>query len=176
MKINVNLSAVASTLVIVAVVSLFIMVALTRIDNIVHSVLYDYGLRFSYRWATPYWVYSVIIVGASWFNIAASIGLIVHFLRRRKRSQALEGVQAEGVREVKQQHRLVEYVEPRRQETVDLARISPQQSREAPAEELVEQPKDFIEAQIREERAEIPELQIKKYDVRHPEDVVDSQC
>lgn len=29
--------------------------SLTLLDNIVHDTLYDYGLRFSYDWATPYW-------------------------------------------------------------------------------------------------------------------------
>jgi len=33
----------------------FIVFLLGQIDAIVHHVLYNYGLHFSYDWATPYW-------------------------------------------------------------------------------------------------------------------------
>jgi hypothetical protein len=33
----------------------FVVFLLGQIDTIVHKVLYNYGLQFSYDWATPYW-------------------------------------------------------------------------------------------------------------------------
>lgn len=142
-KININLSAVVLPLIVMAVASFFVMVSVTQIDRIVHGVLYDFGLRFSYRWAMPYWTSSGIIVGLSWFNIIASITLIYHIFKS-KRSPRPEIQQAEKI--------------------------------EAPAEQLVEQHEDLVEIQVLDQYCESPVLKIKSYDVRHPRDVVDSQC
>jgi len=84
MRIEINGTVVALILLIMAVVPVIITVGLVRIDRLVNVSLYDYGLRFSYRWATPYWVFSGMIVGLSWFNIIAAAGLIFHILIRRK--------------------------------------------------------------------------------------------
>lgn len=143
-KISINLSAVALALIIMAVVSLLIMISLTQLDNLIHDNLSDFGLRFSYRWAMPYWVYSCIIISLSWFNIAASIMLTYYVFKKRKRSPRPEVQQAEKV--------------------------------ETLAEESTEQPGELIETQILDYYCESPKLQITCYDVRHPEDVVDSQC
>jgi uncharacterized Zn-finger protein len=35
--------------------SLFVSFLLIKIDGIVHGTLYNYGLRFDYEWAQPYW-------------------------------------------------------------------------------------------------------------------------
>ena len=142
-KVNINYSAVVLPLIVMAVASFFVMVSVTQIDRIVHGVLYDFGLQFSYRWAMPYWTSSGIIVGLSWFNIVASITLIYHIFRG-KRSPRLEIQQAEEI--------------------------------EAPAEQLVEQHEDLVEIQVLDQYCESPVLKIRSYDVRHPRDVVDSQC
>jgi uncharacterized Zn-finger protein len=39
----------------------FILFSLTRIDNIVHGTLYNYGLQFSDNWAQPYWAFDRLI-------------------------------------------------------------------------------------------------------------------
>jgi hypothetical protein len=51
-------------------------VLMSRIDYIVHEVLYNYGLRFSYGWANSYWfaynsiflVFSAVVVFAYWLG------------------------------------------------------------------------------------------------------------
>lgn len=43
-------------LVLWFVSSFFILVLLGMIDRIIHNQLYDFGLQFSYDWATSYWV------------------------------------------------------------------------------------------------------------------------
>jgi len=43
------------TLIMWLVSSVFIVVLLSQIDEIVHRRLYDFGLNFSYDWAVPYW-------------------------------------------------------------------------------------------------------------------------
>lgn len=143
-KISINLSVVILALIVMAVVSFFVMVSVTQIDQLVHGVLYDFGLRFSYRWAMPYWIYSGVIVGLSWFNIVASTALIYYIFTRSKRSPRPEIQQAEKI--------------------------------EAPAEQLVEQHEDLIEIQVLDQYCEAPVLKIRRYDVRHPREVVDSQC
>ncbi|MCW3985558.1 MAG: hypothetical protein NWE91_04000 [Candidatus Bathyarchaeota archaeon] len=142
-KININLSAVVVALIVMAVASFLVMVSQTQIDQLVHGVLYDFGLRFSYRWAMPYWASSGAIVGLSWFNIVASITL-VYYIFRNKRSP--------------------------RPETQQVERI------EAPAEQLVAQHEDIVEIQVLDQYCESQVLKIRSYDVRHPRDVVDSQC
>ena len=38
------------------ILSLIIASLLIKLDSIVHSELYDFGLQFSYKWANPYWM------------------------------------------------------------------------------------------------------------------------
>jgi len=144
MKLSINLSVAVSALIIMALISLLIMVFLTRLDYIVNGVLYNFGLRFSYRWAMPYWTNSAIIIGLSWFNIAASFILIYYLFRRRKISPSLVVQQTESVKET--------------------------------VEELVEQPEKLIETQILDQYCGLLEPQIESFDVKHPKDVIDSQC
>jgi hypothetical protein len=85
-KISLNFSTIALALIVTAIVPVLAMIVLTRIDLIVHRVLYDFGLLFSYRWAIPYWVNSSIIIGLSWFNLIASAALIYYVIKRRPSS------------------------------------------------------------------------------------------
>jgi len=50
-----NSSFVRIVLVLWLVSSFFVLFLLGRIDSFVHGELYDFGLQFSYVWATPYW-------------------------------------------------------------------------------------------------------------------------
>ncbi|MCK4477958.1 hypothetical protein KAU88_05470 [Candidatus Bathyarchaeota archaeon] len=142
-KISINLSVVVLALIVMAVASFFVMASQAQMDQLVHGVLYDFGLRFSYRWAMPYWASSGIIVGLSWFNIVASTTL-VYYIFRNKCSPRPEIQQVEQI--------------------------------EALTEQLVEQHEDLVEIQVLDQYCESPVLKIRSYDVRHPRDVVDSQC
>jgi len=58
---------------------------MSRIDFIVHSSLYNYGLKFSYDWAINYWVtYNVIFVA---FGIIISV---TYWLASNKSRRALK--------------------------------------------------------------------------------------
>jgi hypothetical protein len=50
---------------------------LSLLDNIVHGTLYNFGLRFSYDWANPYWmlmrIVQAMIVLAAVFNVVSLI-------------------------------------------------------------------------------------------------------
>jgi len=56
------------------------MIALTRIDNIVHQDLYRYDLKFSYGWAMPYWTMTTLIFAMGWFNIIIAIAFQFYVL------------------------------------------------------------------------------------------------
>jgi hypothetical protein len=56
----------------------FFLVVLTGIDWVVHSVLYDFGLEFSYSWANPYWVFLGLC-----FVAAGAVAEMSYFLHRR---------------------------------------------------------------------------------------------
>jgi hypothetical protein len=142
MRINVNLTGLRLIIVAMAIIPLIVMVILTRIDNIIHIVLYNFGLTFSYRWAMPYWVNSGFIIGFSWFNIAASFALIFYLFRSKIKPQ--------------QQQKMSDYAT-----LVPLGAI--EQSDKLTSE--------LIETQICD-----LSFQLVEYDVRHPKEVVDSQC
>ncbi len=63
--------------------SVFIIFALTRIDSIVHQELYNFGLRFSYEWANPYWTFTRTIYVCIALPGAASLGLLLLDVRRK---------------------------------------------------------------------------------------------
>lgn len=167
MRVNINTSSITSALIVMAVVSLLVMISLTQIDHLVHGDLYNFGLRFSYRWAMPYWIYSGIIIISSLFNIVASIAL-TYLILKRKTGLKLKGEEAEKVEEEdRQQQKLGEYVKPPEEPIPPVERPT-RLPGEAPSEGL-------IEIQVKEQ-LEVPTSPIKKYDVRRPKDVVDSQC
>ena len=166
MKVRIHSSAFVSAMIITTFTSLLIIILLNQVDQFVHVVLYQFGLQFSYRWVWPYWIYSGIIVGFSWLNIIASIGLVNHFLKARRQSVPLE--QRGEVEVDDQQRSLGEFVEP--------SDVSGAQLGEVSSDELAGQTEGLIEAQIRESPLGLQRVEIKKYDVRRPKDVVDSQC
>ncbi|UCH31811.1 MAG: hypothetical protein JSV05_10085 [Candidatus Bathyarchaeota archaeon] len=142
MRIDINLTGVRLIIVAMAIIPLIIMIILTRIDNIIHVILYNFGLTFSYRWAMPYWVNSGFIIGFSWFNIAASFALIYYLFRSKIRPQ--------------QQQKMSNYTTP-----VPLG---------------IEEPLDELSTELIETQISDLSFQIVEYDVRHPKEVVDSQC
>ena len=168
MKVRIHSSAFVSAMIITTFASLLIIILLNQIDHFVHVVLYQFGLQFSYRWVWPYWVYSGIIVGFSWLNIIASIGLVNNFLKARRQAQSVPLEQRGEVEVDDQQRSLGEYVEP--------SDVSGAQLGEVSSDELAGQTEGLIEAQIRESPLGLQRVEIKKYDVRRPKDIVDSQC
>ena len=168
MKVRMHSSAFVSAMIITTFTSLLVIVLMTQIDQIIHVVLVQFGLQFSYRWVWPYWIYSGIIIGFSWVNIIASIGLVNYFLKARRQAQRAP-LEQRGEGEVDdQQMSLGEFVES--------SDVSEVQLGEAPSEELAGQTEGLIEVQIRESPLDLQRVEIKKYDVRHPKDIVDSQC
>lgn len=73
--------------------SIFILIACVSIaylwitiDNVVHHVLYQFGLQFSYEWANSYWMFlrtSLVLLGL--IAIAASINIFYFFWRKLKK-------------------------------------------------------------------------------------------
>jgi hypothetical protein len=88
MHAKVNPSTISAVLISMATASLVTMLSLNHISHIIHADLYNYGLRFSYRWAMPYWVFSGIIFGFCWTNIAISM-IITFYVYRKNRKVAL---------------------------------------------------------------------------------------
>lgn len=67
--------------------SLFTMLSLSQINQIVHSDLSTYGLQFSYRWAMPYWVFSGAVFVLAWVNISIPIIAAFYVLKRSRPEQ-----------------------------------------------------------------------------------------
>ena len=49
-------------LVLWLVSSVFVLLLLSKIDGIVHGELYNYGLQFSFAWASPYWAFVRLVM------------------------------------------------------------------------------------------------------------------
>jgi hypothetical protein len=163
MKVRIRSSVIVPALIVTMFSSLMIIVLLTQIDQIVNGVLYDFGLRFSFRWTWPYWTYSGLVVSLSWFNILAAIGLTYYFFKGR-RHLAEESVKEGFVGEEQMQ---LEGYEGALVEEDEDGLIPDFDESQQGGEELVE-------AQIGE--LSLQKLEIKRYDVRRPKDIVDSQC
>jgi hypothetical protein len=55
-----------------------------RLDHIVHSDLYKYGLRFDTEWAMPYWNFSYLILSLMGLAIATTfVSIVLIFLSAR---------------------------------------------------------------------------------------------
>ncbi len=81
-------------LVLVAVSSLYSMLGLMQIDNIINRDLYNYNLRFDLRWATPYWTIIRVVLAFGWFNIIAAIAFQLYLFAHRRRKA--EHITTEG--------------------------------------------------------------------------------
>ena len=154
MKTTINPSAISTILILMAAASLFIMLSLNQINYIVHGDLYNFGLQFSYRWAMPYWVFSGIIFGLSWINIAISI-IVTMYIFKKTRKQKLTSKnipQAENkgtatlLKEEKEQTKLSEYVEPEKEELITPKEEPAEKSSKELIEEEIKQPEETIEA------------------------------
>ncbi|MCW3982269.1 MAG: hypothetical protein NWE81_04075 [Candidatus Bathyarchaeota archaeon] len=164
MRKNVNLSAIRLALIAVAFLSLLVMLLLNRLDQLVHNVLYSFGLQFSYTWAMPYWVNSALVIGLSWFNIIASFALIWYLYKRPKqpRPTTQGGSYETGMH--RGQRKLDAYAYS--------GEHKPQGATQQPVQAFEEGSAEAsIQAQVWEAAP-----QVNVWDVRRPKDVVDSQC
>lgn len=161
-------------MIIVALVSLLILVGQNQLDRIINGDLYSFGLRFSYLWATPYWLYSALVIGFSWFNIIASIAITYHTFRGRPPSPIPEAGMVEEATEHGEQLTLVQSEAPGEEEPtlpVDELDESPMVS------EVLIEPNVLLEFPIEQPGGTPPQsAAMKKYDVRRPQEIVDSQC
>lgn len=84
-----KLTRIASwVLVLVAVSSLYSMICLSQIDSIVNRDLYNYDLRFDFRWATPYWAIINVVFVLGWFNVIAAVAFQLYsFAHRRRKAE-----------------------------------------------------------------------------------------
>jgi len=186
MEADVNPSVVCVVLILMAAVSLFAMISLNQINYIVHGDLYSFGLQFSYRWAIPYWLFSGIVFGLSWMNIAIAIIVTLYIFKKRQRqalafkSSQREAVKAAQIKEKKEQRKISEYVQPQKQgliaskeelieplsketkqpwettETVEEQEIFSQQMTEEKSESVKETEEAHVPSQNFEKRQSIP--------------------
>lgn len=144
MGAKINPSSTGAVLVTIAAASLFIMLSLNQINNIIHGELYNYGLQFTYRWAMPYWVLSGVIFGLCWLNISiATVATLYIFKKSRTQTETFQHENTQEptrCEEEERQRRLAEYIQPQvyeqesatQEETsetreTELARKNPQQ-------------------------------------------------
>jgi len=167
MKSNVS-GITAIVLVLVAFSSLMSMIALTRIDNIVHQDLYRYDLKFSYGWAMPYWTMTTLIFAMGWFNIIIAIAFQFYVLLYGRKAAAVipqkEALKPETTyqppieekpRETEKE-KVEDTIAPAMEVELDTHKEvdEPQKSAEEPKEEpvtVVEASQEYIETEQHEE-------------------------
>ena len=61
----------------------FVLFLLGRIDWVVHDQLYDFGLQFSFVWATPYWSFlRLVYVCLAFPSVLSGVVLVFSFMKR----------------------------------------------------------------------------------------------
>jgi len=92
----------SQVVIVMAAASLFSMVCMLRIDQIVHRDLYSYGLQFSYEWATPYWNTARALLAMSGLSVIAAITVHLYTLvsRRKPLVSRLKQVLVSGLKQV----------------------------------------------------------------------------
>jgi len=90
-------SATSWVVVLMAMSSLLSMIGMLKIDQIIHSDLYRYGLQFSYAWAIPYWNIAHFVFAMGWLNIIAAISVHLYSLafKRKEVEQLVTEVERE---------------------------------------------------------------------------------
>ncbi len=115
MEADVNPSVVCPILILMAAASLFAMISLNQVNLIVHTDLYSFGLQFSYTWAIPYWLFSGIVFGLSWLNIAIAIIVTLYIFKKRQKqlwaSENSKQVYTSQARERGEQRSISEYAQ-----------------------------------------------------------------
>lgn len=75
-------------LVLWIVSSVFVVFLLSKIDGIVHGELYNFGLQFSFAWASPYWaIMRWIYVGLLVPSVLSGVALVFGSLNRDDRNK-----------------------------------------------------------------------------------------
>lgn len=71
-------------LVLWLIYSVFIVFLIGRLDNVVHTTLYSFGLQFSHDWAQPYWAFlRLIYVFLAIPVVLSAVVLVSSFWRQR---------------------------------------------------------------------------------------------
>jgi hypothetical protein len=174
MKTRISSTPVVFAMIIIALVSLLILVGQNQLDQIIKVDLYSFGLRFSYLWATPYWLYSALVIGFSWFNIIASIAITYHTFRGRLPPRIPEAGMVEEATEHGEQLTLVQCEAPEDDEPA----LPADEVDERPmVSEVLIEPNILLESPAEQPGGTLPaSAALKKYDVRRPREIVDSQC
>jgi hypothetical protein len=133
-------------LVLVAFSSLVSMFALTRIDNIVHRDLYNYGLTFSYKWAMPYWTMTTIVFAMGWFNIIIACAFQFYVLTYG-RKEAEKASQREAVKPEITYQPQAEAPKPQETKPTETARVETKEAVAPPMEVELKTPGEVEEAQ-----------------------------
>jgi phosphotransferase system glucose/maltose/N-acetylglucosamine-specific IIC component len=63
LKLKLSLKVLLITYALATALSIIVILLTCQIDQIIHGQLYDYGLKFNYQWAAPYWTYEWLIIG-----------------------------------------------------------------------------------------------------------------
>jgi hypothetical protein len=90
-----NTRVVSWAVIVMAACSLFSMIGTLRIDEIINHDLYQYGLQFSYAWATPYWITAGFVFAMGWLNLIMATLIHAHALALRRKSSKQVVSQAE---------------------------------------------------------------------------------
>jgi hypothetical protein len=114
-------SGVSWVVLVMAACSLFSMVGTLEIDGIINRELYQYGLQFSYAWATPYWTTAGFVFAMGWLNIITALIIHVRILYLKRKA----------LREI-----------PKDTDKIILPVVAAETPKEKPIEKPKEQPKE----------------------------------
>jgi len=85
--------ATSWALILSTVYSLVSIICLLQIDAIIRGTLYDYGLQFSYSWASPYLRLTQIAFAVGWINIVVASAVGLNKLRTKYADNELAAIE-----------------------------------------------------------------------------------
>lgn len=132
--------AASWAILLTALTSLASMVCLHLVDNIVSDTLRNYGLQFSYDWATPYWRLVQIGFILGWINIATALVLQANAIRLKRKAEQPADAIKEAWKTAKSPETEKAHEEKSETEPAKPPEEAPQSKSEPEAQEKKEEP------------------------------------
>jgi len=118
MKLQLNLKFLLLIYVIGAALAIGTVLLFYQVDEVVNVLLYNYGLRFDYEWATPYWTFLRLAFGLLGCIVGLNIFSVVYLILSRQTLPPVKSVRPPAKSEIKTQRKEEREVEKEQMRTI----------------------------------------------------------
>jgi len=119
MKLQLNPKFLLLICVIGAALAIGVVILFFQVDEVVNVLLYNYGLRFDYEWATPYWTFLRLALGLLGCIAGLNIFSIVYIVLARQTLPPVKSVRPPAKSETKTQRKEEQEVEKEQMRSIE---------------------------------------------------------